>query len=143
MTKVELELLTDENMLLMFEEGIRGGICQGKHHYETPNNKYMKNYNKDIISSFLMYLDKNNFYGWALIKTLPIGKFKWTKKTSIYTEEAIKMYNENGEHGEILEVYVEYPPMMHVKHKDFHFLPERSIVNGVKKLVTTAHDKER
>ena len=52
-TKVKLELLTDENMLTMVAEGIRGGICQAIHHYETANNKYMKNYNKNVVSTFL------------------------------------------------------------------------------------------
>ena len=80
-------------MLLMIEEGIRGGLCQAIHHYETANNKYMKNFNKDIISSFLEYLDANNLYGWAMSKKLPIRKFKWSKNLSIYTEESIKMYD--------------------------------------------------
>ena len=44
-------------MLLMVEKGIRGGICQAIHSYAKANNKYMKNYNKDIISSYLMHLD--------------------------------------------------------------------------------------
>ena len=62
-TKVELELLTDIDMLLMVEKGTRGGICQAIHRYSKAKNKYMKNYNKDIISSYLMYLDANNLYG--------------------------------------------------------------------------------
>ena len=59
-TKVKLELLTDIDMLLMVEKGTRGRICQAIHRYGKPNNKYMKNYNKDVISSYLMYLDANN-----------------------------------------------------------------------------------
>ena len=62
-------------MLLMIEEGIRGGICQPVHRYTKTNNKYMKNYNKNIVSSFLMYLDANNLYGWEMCKKLPVGEF--------------------------------------------------------------------
>ena len=62
-TKVKLELLTDIDMLSMVEKGIRGGICQAIHRYAKVNNKYLKNYNKDIISSYVIYLDVNNLYG--------------------------------------------------------------------------------
>ena len=84
------ELLTDENMLLMVEEGTRGGICQAIHHYETAN-KYMKDYNKNVISSFLECLNANNLYGWAMRKKLPIEKIRWAKKLSVYTEQAMKI----------------------------------------------------
>ena len=71
-TNVKLELLTDINMLLMFEEGIRGGICQSILKCACANKKYMKNYNKKMPSSYLMYLDANNLYGWAMCKKLPV-----------------------------------------------------------------------
>ena len=75
-TGVNLELLTDIDMLLMVEEGIRGGICQAIYRYAKANNKYMNNYDKSIESSYLMYLDASNFYGWAMSPKLPINGFK-------------------------------------------------------------------
>ena len=78
-TEVKLELLTDADMLLMVEKGIRGGICHPIYRYAKANNKYMKNYNKDKEESFLQYLDDNNLYGWAMSQKLPVSGFKWKK----------------------------------------------------------------
>ena len=62
-TNIKLELLTDYDMLLMVEEGIKGGICHSIHRYVKANNKYMKNYNNNEESSYIRYLDANNLYG--------------------------------------------------------------------------------
>ena len=67
-TDVNLELLTDVNMLLIIESGIRRGICQSIHRYAKANNKYMNNYDKRIESSYLMFLNANNLYGWTMSK---------------------------------------------------------------------------
>ena len=80
--KVELELLTDIDMLLMVEKGTRGGIFQAIRRYAKANNKYMKNCDKDIISLYLMYLDAKNLYGWAMSQKLPVNGFKWVKNLS-------------------------------------------------------------
>ena len=76
MTKQTLELLTDENMLLLFEKGMRGGICEAITKYKKANNKYMKNYDSTKPSSYLMYVDANNLYGYAMSKKLPTGDFQ-------------------------------------------------------------------
>ena len=75
-TNIELELLTDYDMLLMVKEGIRGGICHSIHRYAKVNNKYLKIYNNNEDSSYIQYLDANNFYGWAMSKKLPVNGFK-------------------------------------------------------------------
>ena len=66
-------------MLMMVEKGIRGGTCNAIYRYAKANNKYMKNYNKIIELWYLMYLDANNFYGWAMFQKLPVNGFKWKK----------------------------------------------------------------
>ena len=95
-------------MLLMFEKGIRGGISQVIFKDAKANNKYMKDYNKNVTSSYLQYLDANNLQGWATCKKLPVGGFKWND-TNKYTEDVIKNYDEDGKHGALLEVTLEYP----------------------------------
>ena len=74
---IKLELLTNYDMLLMVEEGIRGGICHSVHRHARANNKYMKNYDKNKESSYIQYLDANNLYGWATSQKLPVNGFKW------------------------------------------------------------------
>ena len=81
--KVELELLTNINMLLMVEKGIRDGICQSIYRYAKANNKYMKNYVKSIESSFKEHLDASNLYGWVMSQKLPVNGFKWVKNLNL------------------------------------------------------------
>ena len=77
-TGVRLELLTNPDMLLMFEHGIRGGITQVVHRYAVANNKYMGDkFNSSEEMSYLQYLDVNNLYRWAMSQPLPTGGFKW------------------------------------------------------------------
>ena len=80
--KVELKLLTDINMLLMVENGIRGGICQATHRYAKANNKYIDNYDNNIEPSYLVLLDANSLYGWAMSQKFPVSGFKWLEKLS-------------------------------------------------------------
>ena len=86
-------------MLLMVEKGIPGGICQAKHRYGKANNIYMKNYDKSIKSSYLMYLDASNWYGLAMSQKLAVTGFKWVKNVSKF---------ENSNKRYFLEVDVEY-----------------------------------
>ena len=141
-TNIELELLTDYDMLLMVEEGIRGGIRHSIHRYAKANNKYMKNHNINEESSYIQYLDANNLYGWAMSKTLPVNGFKWLDSNKI-NEEFIKNYNGNDKKGYILEVDVKYPKKLHDLHSDLPFLPETMEINKFKKLVCNLYDKKK
>ena len=108
-TGVKLELLTDIDMLLIVEKDIRGGICHAIQRYVKANNKHMKNYDKNIISSYFIYIDAKNLYGWGMSQKLPVNGFKWIKKLSKFDEDFIKNYNENSNKRCILEVDVGYP----------------------------------
>ena len=142
-TNIELELLTDCDMILMVEEGIRGGICHSIHRDAKANNKYMKDHNKNIKSSYIQYLDVNNLYGWAISQKLPKNNFKWVEDTSIINEELIKNYNENSYKGYILEVDVKYPKELHDLHSDLPFLPKKMKIDKCKKLVCDLRNKKK
>ena len=112
-------------MLLMFEEGTRGVISQAIYKCAKANNEYMNNYDKNIITSYLMYLDADNLYGRAMSQKRPVDGFKWVKSLSQFNEDFIKNYHENSNMGYFLEVDVEYPKKIFNLHKDLPSLPER------------------
>ena len=77
-TKVLLELLSDPDMLLMIESGIRGGIATISHRRAKADNEYMgTEFDPAEETKFISYLDANNLYGWAMPKQLPTSGFKW------------------------------------------------------------------
>ena len=142
-TSTELELLTDYDMLLMVEEGIRGGICHSIHRHAKANNKYMKNYDESKESSYIQYLDANNLYGWTMSQKLPVNDFKSIEDTSKINEEFIKNYDENNDKVYIFEVDVKYPKKLHDIHSDLPFLPKRMKIDKYKKLVCNLLNKNQ
>ena len=112
-------------MLFMVGEGIRGGMYQAVYWYAKANNKYIKNYNKTIESSYLEYLDADNLYGWAMSQKFPVNSFKWVEDLLEFNESFIKDYDENSDKGYILEVDAEYPKELFNLHKDLPFFPKR------------------
>ena len=117
-TGVRLELLTDPDMLLMFERGIRGGITQVVHRYAKTNNEYIsEKFNPKEESSYLQYLDMNNLYGWVMSQPLPTGGFRWI---SIDPNEVESLARCNK--GYLLEFSVSYPKKLHDSHNDLPFM---------------------
>ena len=131
-------------MLMMFENRIRGGMGNAIYKYAKTNNKYMKNYDKNTESLYLMYSEANNLYGWAMSQKLPVGGFKWIKKDDLskFDEKFVKNYDENSDIGYILEVDVEYPKNLLKFHSDLPFLPKRKKIEKAEKLVCDIEDKE-
>ena len=131
-TRVRLELLTDPDMLLMFECGIRGGITQAVHRYTSVNNPYMEGlYDPSEESSYLLYLDANNLYRWAMSQLLPTGRFRWVD----VKPNEIRKLAKREDKGYLLEVDVGYPRDLHDTHNNLPFMCERLKIGGIEKLV--------
>ena len=134
-TDVELELLSDIDMLLMIEKGIRGGVSMISNRHAKANNKYMgESFIDTMISIYIMYLDANNLYGWAMSKPLPTHGFEWMKVDELETWERLPC---------ILEVDLEYPKNLHDLHNDYPLAPEQIMVNKVSKLIPNLGDKKK
>ena len=142
-TDIDLELLSENNMLLMFEKGIRGGISIISNRYGEANNKYMgRGFNKNKPSKYLMYLDANNLYGCAMSEKLPTHGFKW-----LTGGEMEKIYENRHNLNKmpcILEVDLEYPENLHDRHNDYPLCPEKvKCKNGVAKLIPNLRNKTK
>ena len=126
--EVEFELLTNIDMLLMVEKGIRYGICHAIHRYAKANDKYMKNYDKNMKSSYLVYLDANNLYWSTMSQKLPVNDFEWEENIHKFNEDFIQNYDENSNEGYILKVDDECPKNCLIFIVIYHFyLKERKL----------------
>ena len=139
-----LDLLTDVNMHLFIERGIRGGISQISKRHSKANNKDMElldnkdmelsdnkktkfSYNKNKESKYILYLDANNLYGWAMSQPLPYGNFQWIKPSQNLLEYILSL-KENSSEGFILEVDLDYPSHLHELHNEYPLAPEKIAV---------------
>ena len=124
MTDIKLELMTDIDMFQFIEKGMRSGISYIANRYGKANNKYMKEYDEKAPSKYIMYLDANNLYGWAMSQYLPTGGFKWMTQKQIDKINLAK-YEEDNKKGLILEVGLEYPKELHDLHNDYPLAAEK------------------
>ncbi|XP_051153676.1 uncharacterized protein LOC127276959 [Leptopilina boulardi] len=141
-TGIGLQLITDIDMMMFVESGIRGGISQCCNRYAKANNPYMENFNKNEDTSYLMYFDANNLYDWAMAQSLPYGGFKWVENV----DDSFNFHvPDDSPVGYILEVDLEYPKDIHDTHKDMPFCAENKKPPLLKqeKLLTTLMPKEK
>lgn len=132
-TKITLDLLRDLNMFNVIKKGIRGGLVQCTKRLAKANNKYMKDYDKNSPSHYLLYLDANNLYGWAMKQYLPEGDFKWLQPEEAITDvEEILKFMHNSTIGYIYVVDLEYPEELHDLHNDLPFCAENKKVGDSK-----------
>ena len=100
MTKIELDLISDQDMYLLLMDSIRGGICQINKKYSRADNKYKRNQHNECndkkikkkfkdklktnnLNKYLLYLDANNSYGYSMSQKLPYKNFKWSNDLSL------------------------------------------------------------
>ena len=119
-TNIELEQITEPDMYLFIEKGLRGGISMVSHRHAQANNLQMQNYDPEQPTSFLQYLDSNNLYGWAMSQPMPTGDFHWVEFTEKLLETPADATN-----GYIFEVDLAYPHELHKDHNDYPLAPEK------------------
>ena len=119
-TKVQLELLRDIDMHLFVERGLRGRISMVSKRFAKANNPQCPDYDSTKPNKWIMYLDANNLYGWAMNQLLPVGGFQWVSPELA----EVLATPDDGPEGYILEVDLEYPENLHDSHSDYPLAPE-------------------
>ena len=124
MTGIELDLISDINMHLFIEKGMRGGISYIAKRHSRANNKYMKCYDSSKESKYIICLDVNNLYGWAMSQYSPYIGFEWLNQKEI-SDFCLDSISKNSSIGYILEVDLEYPCELHELQNDYPLAPEK------------------
>ena len=159
MTKVELELIQDPEIYILFQKGTKGGVSYISNRYIKANNKYLKSYDPKQESKHIIYLDANNLYGYVMSKLLPTSEFKWIDPK----EFNLNKYTSNSSKGQVFEVDTEYSKELRELHNDYPLTPDKIEIKrdmlsnyqlkvadpynipigNVKKLVPNLFDKEK
>ncbi|XP_020294835.1 uncharacterized protein LOC109860268 [Pseudomyrmex gracilis] len=144
-TCVTFELLINIDMVMFVERGVRGGLSQCSNRYARANNRYVRSHDPSEPSSYLMYYDVNNLYGWAMCQPLPYGNFAWVENAYEFDVTTVAADNDIGY---ILEVNLTYLKELHDAHRDLLFCPTREEPPGKRgknhvKLLATVFNKKR
>ena len=136
-TNVGIELISDTTLHQCIEKSIGGGISMiTKRFSRANNNKYLpETYDPSKPTKYIMYLDKNNLYGYAMSQLLPVGGLRFATK-----EEISKVDINNLPKG-FLNVDLEYPKELHDFHNDFPCAPEHIGEGNNRRLISGLNDK--
>jgi len=124
-TNLELQLITDPNIYLMFENAITGGVSPVSNRYSKANNKYLSNDDSTQRSSYIMSWDVVNLYGYCMSFKLPCSNFQFIDEPDKFDFRSVDL---DGEKGYLLEVDLSYPPELHEAHSDLPLAPEHITV---------------
>ena len=115
MTKIKLELISNPEMYIFFEKGMRGGVSYISNRYSKANNKYLKSYDAKQKSKHIIYLDANNLYGHEISKFLLTSGFKWINPRAF----DLNKYTSNSSKKCVLEADLDYPKELRELHNDY------------------------
>ena len=122
--------MTDIHMFQFIEKGMRGGISYVSNRYRKANNKYMKSHDKEALSKYMMYLDANDLYGWAMSQYLPTGGFKWMTEKQIDKLNLAK-YTIDSTKGLVLE----YPEKLQALQNDYALTAKK--ITGTREMLSS------
>jgi len=126
-TKIELDLITDPKILDIIERQKKGGLCfVGSQRHTVANNHYLENFDKTKPENYIIYLDANNEYGWAMSKPLPYKNLKLYDEPELFESlmPDILECPDDSSIGFIIECDLIFPPHIHDKLKEFPPCPE-------------------
>ncbi len=126
MTECELELISDPEIFRTLDGGIRGGISMISKRYARANNKLLgdANFDPSKPTSYIIYLDANNLYGWAMSCALPCSGFKWLEEDE-WMGIDWKVQESEQTIGYIVVCDLDYPEELHESHNDYPLAVER------------------
>ncbi|VEN55338.1 unnamed protein product [Callosobruchus maculatus] len=145
-TKIELQLLSDIEMIHFFKKGIRGGVSTCITRKAEANNPHLPTFDATKPTSYIMYLDATNLYGYSMSQHLPLGQFEWMTSDEVKNfSEILPEVSDTSNVGYVLEVDLEVPRELHDFFNEYPFCPEMITPPGGKgkKLIPNLYEKTR
>lgn len=105
---------------------MRRGISYIGHRHGEANNIYMTGYDESKPSKYIMYLDANNLYDYAMSQYVPTGGFRWLTDKQL-SKMMKKNILPNSKKGYIFEVDVDYPEELHTLHNDYPLCSRKNV----------------